>query len=147
MGYSSTTSVIRVLLLLLRWIKLTLEPPYDQWLEISITCSSWGCRWEWTDSRWAHMTGRSIDLLPPCGSHQSSRRCWCRWECGPGGAPPNVGRPTYTLGGWPTTLLHMLSPLVISNVLLIYGGFGSWSSLLHLSLIRLDLWLFPPASK
>jgi len=43
-----------------------------------------------------------------------------------------------TLWGCPTTLLHMFSPLVIFNVLLICDGFGSWSSLLRLSLIRLD---------
>jgi len=29
--------------------KLTLEPPYDQQLGISITCSSWGRRWGATD--------------------------------------------------------------------------------------------------
>ena len=76
--------------------KVTLEPPYDQWLGISITCSSWGRWWEWTDSRWGPHVGRPAWHLDDSGSHWPSGRSLGRWEARPGG----MTRPGPPLASW-----------------------------------------------
>ena len=64
--------------------------------------TSMGCNWPGGPT----CQGRPTNQLLPCVPHEGSRRCWGRWEYGPGGTPPKVGRPTYHLDDsgshWPS---------------------------------------------
>jgi len=58
-------------------------------------------RWEWTDSRWGPHVGRPTYPLANSGSHWPSGTSLSRWEVGPGGITPLVGRPTFGAPGPP----------------------------------------------
>ena len=90
--------------------KLTLEPPYDQRLGISITCSSWGCRWGATDLGGPHVrVGRPTYCfhVGPTKLLEGAEVSWSVGQVGP--HQRWVGRPT--LGG--RGLAHHLDPHVV----------------------------------